>query len=111
MLYTMDRLIKLLNRSEAFIRLCLMRFDIKQTKLKISKKVAYDIQKETMQQILKFNQTRKLGKKRKMNIKSELERLITEANWKLEALPEKYFIDYFEEEFIKKFKNLVKELK
>lgn len=43
-------------------------------------------------------------------IKAELVNLIKEADWKLEALPEGYFINYFEETFLPKIKNLIKKL-
>ncbi|MBQ9149844.1 hypothetical protein IJX73_02825 [bacterium] len=34
--------------------------------------------------------------------------LLNEAEFKLEALPQKYFIDYFEEEFLRKIRSLLK---
>lgn len=43
-------------------------------------------------------------------IKAEITNLIKEADWKLEALPEGYFINYFEETFLPKIKKLVKSL-
>ena len=43
--------------------------------------------------------------------KIELERLIKLADWKLESLPEKYFIEFFEKEFLPKLKESVKKLK
>lgn len=46
-----------------------------------------------------------------MDARIEIKKLIMEAEWKLEALPEHYFIDYFEEEFLKKLKKLLKSLK
>lgn len=39
--------------------------------------------------------------------KIELEKIVREIEWKLEALPEKYFIDYVETELIKKLKKLI----
>ena len=42
---------------------------------------------------------------------NEIRKLIDELDWKLEALPEKYFIDYIEEEFIPKLKSIYKKMK
>lgn len=44
-------------------------------------------------------------------IKIELKKLIDIAEWKLESLPEKYFIYYFEEEFLPDIKSIYKKLK
>ena len=43
-------------------------------------------------------------------IKPEIENLIKEAEWKLEALPTGYFANYFEETFLPKIKKLIKKL-
>lgn len=40
----------------------------------------------------------------------KLYKLIEESEWKLEALPEKYFVDYFEEEFLPKIKDINEKL-
>ena len=40
----------------------------------------------------------------------KLHKLINEAEFKLEALPESYFINYFEEDFLPKIKKIHKEL-
>lgn len=45
-----------------------------------------------------------------MNLKIEIEKLIKLGEWKLEALPEGYFIEYFEKEFMPKLKELIKKL-
>ena len=47
----------------------------------------------------------------KENILLELEKNINMAEWKLEALPESYFIDYFEIEFLPTIKSIYKKLK
>ena len=41
-------------------------------------------------------------------LKIQIENLIRMAEWKLESMPEKYFIKYFEEEFLPQIKKLVK---
>lgn len=46
-----------------------------------------------------------------MSISHEIRKLIDEVDWKLETLPNNYFIDYFEKEFLVKLKELIKELK
>jgi len=38
----------------------------------------------------------------------KVKKLIREAKFKLEALPEKYFVEYFEEEFLKKLEKIIK---
>ena len=43
-------------------------------------------------------------------IKAEMEKIINEADWKLEVLLDKYFVDYFEETFLPRLKQLVKYL-
>ena len=43
-------------------------------------------------------------------IKAEIEKIIKEADWKLETLSDKYFVDYFEETFLPRLKQLVKYL-
>ena len=43
-------------------------------------------------------------------IKAEMEKTIKEADWKLESLPESYFVNYFEETFLPRMKQLVKYL-
>lgn len=58
MLYSMDRLVKRLNRSVSWIRMCLGMFGIKRTRFKISKKTAYNVPKEIMQKMIKFSETR-----------------------------------------------------
>ena len=47
---------------------------------------------------------------RKLNIKTEIEKLINLADWKLVSLPESYFIEYFEKDFMPKLKELVEQL-
>ena len=42
------------------------------------------------------------------DLEYKLEQLIKEAEFKLEALPQGYFISYFEEEFLKKVKEVIK---
>lgn len=111
MLYTIDRLEKILDRSESFVRTCLMRFGIEQTRLKITKEIAFDIPQSILKEMIEFSKNRKIAKRKKVDIKSEIEKLIQEADWKLEALPDKYFIYYFEEEFIEKLKKLIKKIK
>lgn len=111
MFYTIERLEKILDRSETFVRTLLMRYDIKQSRLKITKEIAYNIPQSILKQMIEFSQNRKIAKRKKVDVKSEIEKLIQEADWKLEALPDKYFIDYFEEEFIEKLKKLIKKIK
>lgn len=111
MLYTIEKLEKILDRSETFVRTLLMRYDIKQSRLKITKEIAYNIPQNILKEMISFSQNRKIAKRKKMDIKFEIEKLIEEADWKLEALPDKYFIDYFEEEFIEKLKKLIKKIK
>lgn len=111
MIYTFDKLEKTLNRSETFIRTCLMRYGIEQKRSKTTKKIVFDIPKDKMKSIIEFSQSRKVTKRRKMNVKREIDKLIEEAKWKLEALPEKYFAEYFEEEFIGKLQKLTKNIK
>ena len=41
------------------------------------------------------------------DLEYKLEQLIKEAEFKLEALPQGYFISYFEEEFLKKVKEVI----
>lgn len=41
-------------------------------------------------------------------MKIEIERLVNEATFKLESLPESYFIEYFEKDFIKILKEIIK---
>lgn len=48
--------------------------------------------------------------KQDQDIKREISKLIELADWKLESLPEKYFMDYFEEEFLPRLKDLIKKL-
>lgn len=44
-------------------------------------------------------------------MKHEIEQLIKLCEWKLEALPKSYFIEFFKKEFILKLKELIKDLK
>ena len=41
----------------------------------------------------------------------ELEKNIDMAEWKLESLPESYFINYFEQDFLPNIKSIYKKLK
>ena len=43
-------------------------------------------------------------------IKNELKELIKEARFRIEILPESYFIEYFEKEFLIKLENQIKYL-
>ena len=63
MLYTMEQLKSKLKRSASFIKLCLMRFSIKQTRLAVTKQLAYDISKEKMEEIKEYSNSRKQGRK------------------------------------------------
>lgn len=110
MIYTLDKLEKTLNRSETFIRTCLMRYGIEQKRSKTTKKIVFDIPKDKMKSIIEFSQSRKVTKRRKMSMHREIDKLIDEAKWKLEALPEKYFIEYFKEEFLVKLKEISKKI-
>lgn len=40
----------------------------------------------------------------------ELHRLIKDSEFKLESLPEKYFINYFEEDFLPKLKKISEQI-
>ena len=44
------------------------------------------------------------------NIQAELKKMIKELEWKLEALPERYFINYVEEIFIPSIKTILKSI-
>ena len=41
----------------------------------------------------------------------DIEKLIREAEFKLEALPQSYFVCYFEEEFLKKLKKYLQNIR
>lgn len=49
-------------------------------------------------------------KQGKGKMKHEIEQLIKLCEWKLEALPKGYFIEFFEKEFLPKLKELVKQI-
>ena len=51
----MERLVKELKRSVSYIRVLIGRYNIQKTRFKISKKIAYNIPKEIMQEIRKYN--------------------------------------------------------
>lgn len=52
----------------------------------------------------------KLDQDQSAIIKAQASKLIEMADWKLESLPEKYFVKYFEEEFLPQIKKLIKQL-
>ena len=60
----MERLRKKLNRSVSYIRTIIARFNIPKARLKISKKIAYDIPLEKMREIKKYNERRQIHKTR-----------------------------------------------
>ena len=64
MRYTMERLRKKLGRSVSYIRTIIARFNIPKVRLKISKKIAYDIPKEKMRLIKEYNEQRQIHKSR-----------------------------------------------
>ena len=41
-------------------------------------------------------------------LKNEINKLIKEAEFKIEVLPESYFINYFKDVFIKEMKKIIK---
>ena len=58
MYYTIEQLMRKLKRSKQFIKLCVDRFSIKQTRLKTTSILVYDIPKDKMEQIMEFNYER-----------------------------------------------------
>ena len=61
----MPQLTKKLKRSASFVRVCLVRFSIKQLRLKSTDYIYYDVSQEKMKLIEEFsNSRRKYGKKR-----------------------------------------------
>ncbi len=55
----MKRLTVKLKRSVAFIKLCIDRYGIKQTRFKTTGEIAYDIPKDKMQEIINYSNRRK----------------------------------------------------
>lgn len=58
MLYSMETLVKKLNRSVSWIYMCFGMFNIKRTHFKTNKKPAYDIPKDVMAQIKNYSERR-----------------------------------------------------
>lgn len=44
-------------------------------------------------------------------IKREIEKMIEELDWKTYILPEKYLVNYINDEFIPKLKKIIEEIK
>ena len=55
----MKRLTVKLKRSVAFIKLCIDRYGVRQTRFKTTGEIAYDISKEKMQEIINYSNRRK----------------------------------------------------
>lgn len=63
MLYSMETLVKKLNRSVSWIRMCFGMFNIGRTRFKTSKKTAYIVPKEKMALIKEYSSKRIRRKK------------------------------------------------
>lgn len=59
MFYSIKKLTIKLKRSAGFIKLCIDRFGIKQTRFKTTGEIVYDIPKEKMEEIINFSNGRK----------------------------------------------------
>lgn len=55
MFYTMEQLKRKLKRSQPFVSMCIDRFSIKQTRLKTTRELVYDIPSEKMKEIIEFS--------------------------------------------------------
>lgn len=55
MFYTMEQLKRKLKRSQPFVRMCIDRFGIKQTRLKTTRELVYDVPAEKMKEIIEFS--------------------------------------------------------
>lgn len=70
MFYNMKRLTIKLKRSVGFVKLCIDRFGIKQTRFKTTGEIVYDIPKEKMEEIINFSNGRKKGESKNRNRKA-----------------------------------------
>lgn len=71
MFYSIKKLTIKLKRSAGFIKLCIDRFGIKQTRFKTTGEIAYDISKEKMQEIINYSNRRKKVEYKNRNRKND----------------------------------------